>query len=165
MGRDGGSAGLCSGSRSVPLGCVGPASTRLIHDWVSARVKTHRLTPCKHTGGCVGVDETGYFVGFGKLQLVAAFTFPPSQVQMCLKARLPQKMERKIAIKLRCIECLEWAGEFRTKEIVRRCLFPISITTLTGWSKGRFRSPLTICNGTSQKLCWSGLMCSQTSHL
>lgn len=41
----------------------GPASTRLIHDWVSARVKTHRLTPCKHTGGCVGVDETGYFVG------------------------------------------------------------------------------------------------------
>ena len=51
VGRDGGSAGLCSGSRSVPLGCVGPVSTRLIHDWVSARVKTHRLTPCKHAGG------------------------------------------------------------------------------------------------------------------
>lgn len=62
VGRDGGSAGLCSGSWPVPLGSGRPTSTPLIHEGVSTRVKTHRLTR-RNTLVCVGVDETGYFVG------------------------------------------------------------------------------------------------------
>lgn len=48
VGRAGGSAGLCSGSQSVPLGRGRPASTCLIHDWVNARVKTHVWLPATH---------------------------------------------------------------------------------------------------------------------
>lgn len=62
VGRDGGSAGLCSGSWPVPLGSGRPTSTPLIHEGVSTRVKTHRLTP-RNTLVRVGVDETRYFVG------------------------------------------------------------------------------------------------------
>lgn len=59
--------------------------------------------------------KLGILWAFGKLQLVAALTFSPSQVQMCLKAWLTQRKEREIAIKLCCIENLEWAGELHTK--------------------------------------------------
>lgn len=62
VGRDGGSAGLCRISRPVPLGSGRPASTSLIHEGVNTRVKTHSLTP-RNSLVCVGVDETGYFVG------------------------------------------------------------------------------------------------------
>lgn len=62
VGRDCGSAGLCSGSWPVPLGSGRPTSTPLIHEGVNTWVKTHRLTP-RNTLVCVGVDETGYFVG------------------------------------------------------------------------------------------------------
>jgi len=62
VGRDGGSAGLCSGSWPVPLGSGRPTSTPLIHEGVNTRVNTHSLTR-RNTLVCVGVDETGYFCG------------------------------------------------------------------------------------------------------
>lgn len=63
VGREDGSAGLCHGSRPVPLGTGGPASTPLVHEGVNARVSTHSLTRC-NTLVRVGVHETGYFFFF-----------------------------------------------------------------------------------------------------
>lgn len=71
--------------------------------------------------------------GWGGTFSKQQFYFSASQVQMCLKAWIPQRRERNDASKLCCIECWEWAAH---KRMDRRCLFPISITTLTAWSRG-----------------------------
>lgn len=142
--------GFAAALAAVPLDSGRPTSTPLIHERVSIRVKTHRLTPPPpsstsvrmHTSLLLHTAVRGrrpdwvFCRAFGGAQLVAAPAFAPFSSPNVPKSMVRTKegaMELPLNLVVPTVGCrLAHKGDG-----TRRCLFPISITTLTAWPGGR----------------------------